>query len=430
MATRGVDESGPTPCPVLAWAASGCMALTGWPTGPPLAPAGDPIGAVGDVVDRIADRSGAAGLRVEVDVAEALSGRAAWAGLERAGRTSAGGSCRLVAADDAWVAVNLARPDDVESLGAVLGGPVGPDPWAALAAFAATSSSASLVEGAQLVGIPAGAVPAPSATLPDPEPGHRPGVRVGERGRPGRPRPIDELTVVDLSSLWAGPLCARVLGLAGARVVKVESAARPDRGRTGNPAFFAWLHHGHRQVVIDFGSADGRRELADLLASADVVIEASRPRALEQLGLGPASPTASDGPEGQTWLSITGYGRASDRVAFGDDAAAAGGLVAHDGSGPVFAGDALADPLSGLAGAAAVLDSVAAGGGRLLDLSLCHVAREAAARPAPSPCGVPDHPTVRGPTGRWQVRCGDHQVEVAPPRIPSGDWVAAAGCSG
>ena len=131
--------------------------------------------------------------------------------------------------------------------------------------------------------------------------------------------------VVDLSSMWAGPLCARLLGLAGAQVIKVESADRPDGARAGDRRFFDWLHAGHRSVVVDFRSESGRAALAALLETADVVIEASRPRALAAFGLAPETTPHRDG---QVWLSITGYGRAeADRVAFGDDAAVAGGLV-------------------------------------------------------------------------------------------------------
>ena len=61
---------------------------------------------------------------------------------------------------------------------------------------------------------------------------------------------------------------------------------------------------------------------------------------------------------GRVWLRITGYGTdagSAERVAFGDDAAVAGGLVGYDGAGPVFVGDAIADPLTGLEAAAAVV---------------------------------------------------------------------------
>jgi crotonobetainyl-CoA:carnitine CoA-transferase CaiB-like acyl-CoA transferase len=77
-------------------------------------------------------------------------------------------------------------------------------------------------------------------------------------------------------------------------------------------------------------------------------------------------------------LSITGYGRrgpGADWIAFGDDAAVAGGLTATTNAGePVFCGDAVADPVTGLFGAAAVLRSLAAGGGHLIDLALAGAA--------------------------------------------------------
>jgi crotonobetainyl-CoA:carnitine CoA-transferase CaiB-like acyl-CoA transferase len=106
-----------------------------------------------------------------------------------------------------------------------------------------------------------------------------------------------------------------------------------------------------------------------------VIIEASRPRALEQLGL---DPTTVAPRAGRIWLSITGYGREApgrDWVAFGDDAAVAGGLVGSDTQGdPVFCGDAIADPVSGLFGARAVLEAVDAGGGWLIDLAMSRCA--------------------------------------------------------
>src|SRR5204863_308785 len=57
--------------------------------------------------------------------------------------------------------------------------------------------------------------------------------------------------VVDLSSLWAGPLCARVLAGLGARVIKVESRTRPDGARFGPPAFFEMMHRHTQCVALD-----------------------------------------------------------------------------------------------------------------------------------------------------------------------------------
>src|SRR5690606_4917625 len=124
--------------------------------------------------------------------------------------------------------------------------------------------------------------------------------------------------------------------------------------RWGDPDFYADLRDGAEVRHLDFTSAAGRRSLSRLLAGADVVVAASRPRALEALGV-PPNVVMSDG-RARTWLQITGHGPDSPhRVAFGDDAAVAGGLVTLDREQrPGFYGDAVADPLTGMLGALAV----------------------------------------------------------------------------
>ena len=121
--------------------------------------------------------------------------------------------------------------------------------------------------------------------------------------------------------------------------------------------------------AIDFRDDD----LRPLLEAADVVIEGSRPAALIRRGLGPEQVRGRDG---RIWLRITGYGtegERADRVAFGDDAAVAGGLV---GEGVEFIGDAIADPLTGLAATQAVLDSLGRGGGEIVETALAEVAAD------------------------------------------------------
>jgi crotonobetainyl-CoA:carnitine CoA-transferase CaiB-like acyl-CoA transferase len=211
------------------------------------------------------------------------------------------------------------------------------------------------------------------------------------------------LLVVDLTSMWAGPLCGHLLGRAGAVVVKVESPARPDGTRGGDPRFFDWMNGGKLGYSVDFDR--DATKLAALLAAADVVLEGSRPAALIRRSLGPADIPARPG---RVWLRITGYGTdagSADRVAFGDDAAVAGGLIGYDDAGPVFVGDAIADPLTGLEAAAAVRASVGRGGGELIEVAMAAVAAsyaDEAAITAPDEPGVVTEPVppavpVRGP---------------------------------
>jgi crotonobetainyl-CoA:carnitine CoA-transferase CaiB-like acyl-CoA transferase len=182
------------------------------------------------------------------------------------------------------------------------------------------------------------------------------------------------LTVVDLTALWAGPLCGDLLAGSGSDVIKVESPARPDGARRGPAAFFDLLNGRKRSVALDFRRAEGVEALRALIARADVVIEASRPRALEQLGIRAADEVRGGGP--QVWISITGYGRTTDagtRVAFGDDAAAGAGLVVWHEGAAMFCADAVADPVTGLAAANACLHALASGGRWLLDVSMAGV---------------------------------------------------------
>jgi crotonobetainyl-CoA:carnitine CoA-transferase CaiB-like acyl-CoA transferase len=199
-------------------------------------------------------------------------------------------------------------------------------------------------------------------------------------------RDVRGLRVIDLSPLWAGPLCGDLLARAGADVIKVESTSRPDGARRGPPAFFDLLNGRKRSVALDFGSSEGAGLLRELVRRADIVIEASRPRALEQFGIAAADMVRSGGP--RVWISITGHGRAANRIAFGDDAAAAGGLVVWRGTHPQFCADALGDPLTGLTAAYACLEAVARGGRWLLDISMSGVSAAYAGSTLPTPSGT------------------------------------------
>jgi hypothetical protein len=363
-----------------AWAASGAMALTGRVDGPPLGPPAGLVTRAGALAREVAASARALGGALDIDPLQLLGERAAIAGLHRRGTTSVGGATRLLRADGGgWLAVSLARPDDVELIPAWLGVDLPDDPWGAVEAAVATRSAAAVVAQARLLGLPA-SVLAEAGEHP------RGPVLATARGPAPALRDLRGVTVVELASLWAGPLCGSLLLAAGATVTKVESTGRPDGARRGPPPFFDLLNAGKRSVVLDLTSAAGVAQLTDLIGRADVVIEGSRPRALEQLGVDAEAMAGGDGP--RAWLSITGHGRAGvarDWVAFGDDAAVAGGLVAHDARGPVFCADAIADPLAGVVSAGAVLDALAAPERRLLDVSLSAVAAAFAGPTLPVP---------------------------------------------
>ncbi|GAA2454522.1 CoA transferase [Actinomadura vinacea] len=403
-ATRGSGES----AQVSAWASAGVVELTGRPDGPPLVPPGRGALTARALAERFAVNTARTGRAVRLDGSRLLSERAAFLGLRRGGAVSAGGACRLLPTADGWAAVSCARPDDPALLGALACADVGDDPWPAITRWLREHTGDELAERAGLLGVAAGPVrPRPA---PPPAPG-RP-------SEPLEPRPLEGRLVVDFSALWAGPLCAHLLGLAGARIVKVEIPGRPDGARRGDRGFYRLLHAGHRSVVLDPATAEGRRALAALVGAADIVIEASRPRALARFGLNAEAAVAA----GTTWISITAHGRASDRVGFGDDVAASAGLVCRDAEGaPLFCGDAIADPLTGLT--AAVLASTAAprGGGTLWDLAMSDVVAATLGPPDDSP----SLRAVRDGDG-WAVDTGDGLVPVERPERRAARGEAAA----
>ncbi|WP_246398352.1 CoA transferase [Mycobacterium vicinigordonae] len=350
-----------------AWAKSGLAYLTGPPDGAP-----DFSRAC--VLERAQ--------RIAPDAATLLTGRAGLLGLTRGGRVSAGGATRLLECRDGWCAITLSRPDDVAALSALLcDDDVPDDPWPVLRRWAERLPMAEIVERAELLDIPAAALGEATAAAP-----------VRRRiSAPAPARPAAGLLVADLSSLWAGPLSGYLLARAGATVIKVESPRRPDGTRAGEHAFFDWINAGKLSCCLDFDrQAD---ELRELLTLADIVIESSRPDGLLRRHLGPDDLRSR---AGRIWVRIRGHD--SRRPAFGDDAAVAGGLV---GRGPVFCGDAIADPLTGLEVFRSVTESLSRGGGELIEVCMAAVAATYAALPTgPAvlelPAPAPSAPPVVG----------------------------------
>jgi hypothetical protein len=310
------------------------------------------------------------------------------------------------------VAFSLARPGDPDLVRAVVHSDDIDDPWAALAATAATHPAAELCSRGQLVGLACSVLPDGREAEQAIDPTDRTRIATASMA-PRR----SHLLVVDLSVLWAGPLCAKLLGQAGARVVKVESVTRPDGARFGSSSFYDWLHEGHESIALDFGQREDIAGLHRLLARADIVIESSRPRALEALGIRPAAVLSAR--PGSSWVSITGHGRSGpdgNKVALGDDASVAAGVVARDREGgPVFCGDALADPIAGLVAAVAAMTSLRQGGGELIDVAMSQ-ALCALAHPRGDDTWQPV--VTRTRTDDWTVQLGEEHVDVRRPSAP------------
>lgn len=298
-----------------------------------------------DWIGQLARATGAATLS-RLDGATLLGERAMLAGFTIPGRISAGGGCRLYDAIGDRVALNLSRTSDRELLQALFSADdLDPGDDTAIASHIARSDAASLLERGRLMGL-AIAAEHEAPALTNGACTELVSGCIATSALRSTPR------VVDLSALWAGPLCTHLLSITGAEVVKVESRSRPDAMRDGDQTFYALLNQGKASVALDFKDHNDRQALLALIADADIVIEAARPRALLQLGID-ADQIVRARP-GLTWITITGHGasgEAASWVGFGDDCSVAGGLSAallEAGVSSGFVGDAIADPLTGI----------------------------------------------------------------------------------
>lgn len=371
------------------------MGLSGPEHGPPALASGRWVERLDGVVNDISALCGAA---LRADAADFLGERAALVGRSRRGSVSVGGACRMVAAADGVLAVSLARTSDAEAVPAWLeqDGSAGGDVWAEVAAGVRERPVAELVERAEWLGLAVGEAARPPAPA-EPCSFTDAGTAASGRGM-----------VLDVSSLWAGPLCASLLGRFGLEVVKVEGPGRPDGARYGSPAFYERLNEGKQEAVVDLGAGAGRGRFLDLCRQSAVVVDGLRPRVWANWGIDRLEIAEACG---LVWVSITGHG--DNRAGFGDDAAVSGGLWLQDPSGglPWFVADAVADPVAGLAACRAAAEAMAAGRAGLVEVAM---SRAVSWVRAGDDLSAPDAEVFRR-GGRWVVRAADDEQPVLAP---------------
>ena len=378
------------------------MHLTGPASGPPsVSPAGI-MRPLRGLAGALARATGRLGSEVKVDPLELAGQRAAFTGFGRNGPCSAGGFAQMVRARDGWVTLNLPRPSDTEALPALVGAAVAADGWGEVESRIASMAVTEVVEQGSQLGLAVagvGATPAPQQPW-----------SVRSDG-PGRRRRGRAPVVLDLTSLWAGPLAGGLLAEAGCWVLKVESSSRPDGARRGPAGFFELLNGRKEHLSLDLPEPGAVDELRRLIARSDLVLESSRPRVMQQWGICPDDVVVA----GTAWVSITGHGRQGpnrNRIAFGDDAAVSGGLVVP-GDPPLFVGDAIADPIAGLAAASVAADLLAQDRAAVAEVSLASASAWVRAH-----AGAPIHRPVAENGGCWQVELADGPVAACPPAAP------------
>ncbi len=171
-------------------------------------------------------------------------------------------------------------------------------------------------------------------------------------------RPLDDLRVLDLSRVLAGPHCGRMLADLGADVIKVEPPAGDllrayQPRRNGIAVYFAQQNVGKRNVCVDLGKPEGVEIVRELAACSDVLLENFRPGVMERMGLGYETLRARQ-PR-LIYASISGFGSGSPeskRRAYANVIHARAGLLereARNGAHPVQSiGFNAADTYSGL----------------------------------------------------------------------------------
>lgn len=200
---------------------------------------------------------------------------------------------------------------------------------------------------------------------------------------------LENLTVLDLTRVLAGPFCTMMLADMGAHVIKIEIPRGGDDTRAYPPfrinrngekesIYFANINRNKSGVTLDLKSEEGKNLFRELVKKADIVVENYRPGVMDKLGLG-YDELKKINPR-LIYGSASGFGNTGPyRLRPGYDilAQAMGGMMAITGTPggpPTRVGSAIGDILGGLHLAIGLLAAVNArnitGEGQRVDISL------------------------------------------------------------
>ncbi|MGO4104443.1 CaiB/BaiF CoA transferase family protein [Leifsonia sp. YAF41] len=246
--------------------------------------------------------------------------------------------------------------------------------------------------------------------------------------------PLTGIRVLDVSTLFAGPLAATFLGDFGADVIKVEHPAKPDAARGHGPAkdgvnlWWKTLGRNKRTVTINLGAPDGAALLLKLVADADVLVENFRPGTLERWGLSPAALHAVNPRLVIARVTAFGqFGPYSARPGFGSLAEAMSGFAALTGEPdgpPTLPPFGLADGIAALATSYAIMVALrgveqGTGIGQVVDMAIIE----------PILMLLGGQITAFDQLGTVQQRTGNRSVNNAPRNVyltADDEWVAVS----
>lgn len=198
-------------------------------------------------------------------------------------------------------------------------------------------------------------------------------------------KPLENIRILDLTNVLAGPYCCYQLGLMGAEVIKVERpgsgdlarnlGADPDRNTAGMGISFLAQNAGKKSVTLNMKSERGKQLLKALVRTSDVLVENFRPDVMRRLGLH-YDVLRRENPK-LIYCAISGFGQTGPRKddpAYDQIVQGISGVMSITGSpeaAPLRVGYPLADTIGGMTAAfsiAAALNSQPRGA--FLDLSM------------------------------------------------------------
>jgi formyl-CoA transferase len=197
--------------------------------------------------------------------------------------------------------------------------------------------------------------------------------------------PLDDIRVIEMGSLLAGPFCGQLLGDFGAEIIKIEDPKAGDPMRQwgrekpqGQSLWWPVVARNKKSVTINLRTEEGQDLVRKLIAEADVLLENFRPGTLERWGLSPD----------ELWkinprlivTRVSGYGQTgpySSRAGFGSIGEAMGGIrhVTGDADRPparagVSVGDSLAATYAALGTLVALHNRERTGKGQIVDSAI------------------------------------------------------------
>jgi itaconate CoA-transferase len=180
--------------------------------------------------------------------------------------------------------------------------------------------------------------------------------------------PLEGIRVIAVEQAVAAPFCSSRLADAGAEVIKVERpegdfARGYDAAAKGQSSYFVWLNRGKQSVVVDLATKEGRAELEDLIAGADILLQNLKPGSMDKLGFS-LERLRKDYPK-LICCTITGYGDSgpyAQRKAYDLLIQAESGLASITGGadGPSRVGLSIVDIATGATAHAAILEALIA----------------------------------------------------------------------